>query len=404
MGGRMKVGIYNVMLRSRINKDCMGGFGLGFGNHLGLFGKIIGAFKKRNVYIPDIDLGYLAAIHRDQGDEVEYTETGEGSYDKVYIHTSLQGHVDELRAAEKLRARGIHVCLVGPVPKFLPDRFLGFDILTEKIWPKDKFPAWEYWPMERFSYFPSLKVRPVIPILSSTGCKYNCSYCPYLSCYGKWEGRSPENVLSEIEYMVKRFGVKGIIFRDPLFTADRNRAVEICRGIKGVDWACETRMENIDEPLIGIMAKSGCRAIHFGIESVNDTILSMANRSNPSYEIQKRLLDCCDEHGIKVNCFFIFGLLGETEETAQDTIETAIRLNPNVAEFFIAQPYPGTEFYRQVEDMLFGLPITAYDGFTQLFEHPDLPNGRLAQICTNAYRKFYFRPDYLWSFLKRNIK
>jgi anaerobic magnesium-protoporphyrin IX monomethyl ester cyclase len=398
----MRIGIYNVVSESRINKDCMGGFGLGFGDHLGLFGKIIGALKRKSVYIPDLDLGYLAAIHRDQGDEVEYTETGDGSYDKVYIRTSLQGHFDELKAAEKLQARGVQVCLTGPTPKFLPDRFPGFDTLTEKIWP-DKYPAWEYWPIERFSYYPSIKVRPVVPVLSSTGCKYNCSYCPYRACYGKWVGRTPENVLGEIGYMVKRFGVKGVIFRDPLFTADRNRTVEICCGMKGVDWACETRMENIDEPLIDLMANSGCRAIHFGIESESDAVLAMANRSNPPFERQTRLVDYCDRRGIKVNCFFIFGLLGETEETAGETLEKAIRLNPNVAEFFVAQPYPGTALYKQVAERLLDFPVTAYDGYTQIFDHPNFPYGRLGQICTSAYRRFYFRPKYLWSFVRRNI-
>ena len=399
----MKIGIYNVMPEIRINKDCMGGFGLGFGDHLHLFGKIIGAFKRKNVYIPDLDLGYLAAIHRDRGDELEYTETGNGSYDKVYIHASLQGHFDELKAADQLRARGIQVCLIGFLPKFLPHLFSGYETLTDKIWP-DKFPAWEYWPMERFSYYPSIKGKPVVPVLSSTGCKYNCSYCPYLACYGEWEARPPENVLAEINYMVKRFGVKGIIFRDPLFTADRNRVEEICRGIQGVDWACETRLENLDEPLIDMMGKSGCRAIHFGIESESDDVLALVNRSNTTFERQKRMVDYCDQRNIKVNCFFVFGLPGETEETAEDTIRKAIRLNPNVAEFFVAQPYPGTRLYKQVEDKLFDLPVTSYDGFTELFEHPNFPRGRREQICTNAYRRFYFRPQYIRSFLRRNIR
>jgi anaerobic magnesium-protoporphyrin IX monomethyl ester cyclase len=398
----MKIGIYNVITKSRINKDCMGGFGLGFGNHLGLFGKIIGAIKKQTVYIPDLDLGYLAAIHRDQGDEVEYTETGIGSYDKVYIHASLQGHDDELRAAERLRARGVQVCFTGPVPKFLPDRFVGFGTMTEKIWP-DKYPAWEYWPVNKFSYYPSLGARPAVPVLSSTGCKYRCSYCPYFAFYGPWEGRDPKNVLAEIDHMTGRFGIKGIVFRDPLFTADRDRTIEICRGMKDIEWACETRLENIDEPLIDIMANRGCKAIHLGIESESDAVLALANRSNPPFERQKRLIDYCDQRGIKVNCFFIFGLLGETEMTAEETITKAITLNPNVAEFFIAQPYPGTKLYNQIEKRLYAFPLSAYDGFTQIFDHPNFPDGRLGKICTDAYRRFYFRPKYLWSFARRNV-
>jgi len=151
------------------------------------------------------------------------------------------------------------------------------------------------------------------------------------------------------------------------------------------------------------MANSGCRAIHFGIESESDAVLALANRSKLSFEKQKHFVEYCDRHGIKVNCFFIFGLLGETEETAEETLNKAILLNPNVAEFFVAQPYPGTELYRQVTERLLNFPLTSYDGFTQLFNHPNFPYGRLEKICANAYRRFYFRPKYLWSFLRRNI-
>jgi len=162
-------------------------------------------------------------------------------------------------------------------------------------------------------------------------------------------------------------------------------------------------MENLDESLIDMMAGSGCKAIHFGIESESDELLALVHRSKPSFEKQKHFVDYCDRQGIKVNCFFVFGLPGETEETAEDTIKKAIRLNPNVAEFFVAQPYPGTKLHKQVEDKLFGLPVTSYDGFTELFEHPNFPRGRREQICTDAYRRFYFRPQYILSFLRRNI-
>jgi len=180
------------------------------------------------------------------------------------------------------------------------------------------------------------------PVLSSTGCRYNCSYCPYRASYGHgWA--APRRMFWGRSATWSSGSASRDHFPRPLFTADRNRAVEICRGMEGVDWACETRLENIDEPLIDIMAGSGCRAIHFGIESGSDAVLAMANRSNPPFETQKRLVDYCDRRGIKVNCFFIFGLPGETEETAEETLEKAIRLNPNVAEFFVAQPYPARD-------------------------------------------------------------
>ena len=96
--------------------------------------------------------------------------------------------------------------------------------------------------------------------------------------------RNAGNIVNEIEYLTSRLGVRGILFRDPIFTANKPRAKKIAemiikKGLK-IEWACETHFNYLDEELIDVMYESGLRSINVGIESV-DAQPRFSHRSNP---------------------------------------------------------------------------------------------------------------------------
>ncbi|GAB4340129.1 MAG: radical SAM protein [Candidatus Abyssubacteria bacterium] len=261
------------------------------------------------------------------------------------------------------------------------------------------FPARHLLPMSRYRSAVWGK-RPFTTMLSSRGCFYGCSYCPYRIAHGTtWRSRSPENVVDEIEQCVRKFGVREILFRDPLFTADQERALRICelivnRGIE-VDWRCETRADLVSEELVKWFARAGCKEINFGIESANTDVLKGVKRTPIPFARVRSIFEACRKNGIETMAFFIIGLPGETEDTVKQTVELAIELNPDVVQFTAATPYPDTPYYEQLKQD--GLLVEDWSLFTSrapVVGTRALSPDKLCALIGHAYRRFYFRPSY----------
>jgi hypothetical protein len=126
--------------------------------------------------------------------------------------------------------------------------------------------------------------------------------------------------------------------------------------------------------------------------------LKSVNRA-PLDKLRARgVLDYCERLGIRTNCFFIIGFPADTYESIRKTIATAIWLNPNVAEFFIAAPHPGTSFVQA---------NTTMDNITAdrlCFDHPNCTEAGLLLMRKKAYRQFYTRPAAWWKNLKMLVQ
>ncbi len=262
------------------------------------------------------------------------------------------------------------------------------------------FPARELLPMAQYRSAVWGKT-PFTTMLTSRGCYYGCTYCPYRIGHGtKWRGRSAENVVAEIEECVQRYGVREILFRDPLFTADQPRARQICeliasRGIK-VDWRCETRADLANEELVESFARAGCKAINFGVESADPEILKDVRRTPIPRERIRNIFLRCRQLGIETMAFFIIGLPGETEATVRATVELAVNLEPDVAQFTAATPYPNTPYYEQLKhEGLIHNEWSLYTSRAPVVGTRQLSPEKLSQLIGQAYRRFYFRPAYI---------
>jgi radical SAM superfamily enzyme YgiQ (UPF0313 family) len=187
-------------------------------------------------------------------------------------------------------------------------------------------------------------------MLTSRGCPYGCSYCPYPVGQGlKWRYRSPKNVVDEMEHLVRDLGVQHILFRDPMFSLQQKRVVQICeevlrRGLK-VQWKCETRVDCLDQSTIEIMARAGCTGINFGVESTDPEIQKGVHRKPilTSEFIEKVAI--CRKNGIATFAFFIVGLPGDTVETILDSIDFAVKIRANWTQFTVATPFAGTPMH-----------------------------------------------------------
>jgi len=417
-----------------VNKDFMGGFGWAFNAGRSFPARLINFVKKRGENIPVISLAYMASIFFQNGHSVEVASDRIPDAGLVIIPSTIVDYKNELNWADKIRqTTRAKVGFIGPFASSVPELFLGHCDFIIKGEPEElcmrindnwlpqglvesepvadldtlKFPRWGIFPIQEYSYLPAIREKPFLPILSSRGCSYTCSYCPYWVNY-TFRERSAQNVLEEIGYLIKDFKVRGLLFRDPLFALNNKRAAEIAYGIinRGykIKWACETRLDLLNEKLLDLFYRAGLRVINVGVESSDTQIIRKATRLPIKLEHQERILKYCDKLGIRVTVFYMLGMPDDTEESIRRTMKYAQKLNTHVAQFFIFNIFPGTKFYRENKERIFEKDWEKFDCYTPVFKHAYLSPGRLLELKEEAFIKYYYRLGWIAKFSRRLIK
>lgn len=246
--------------------------------------------------------------------------------------------------------------------------------------------------------------EPYAIISASRGCPYRCIFCTAITYYGqRWRCRSPENIFSEMRDTVEKFGIKNFHLESDTFNLRRGFVLELCdliiRSGMDVKWVCNSRVDTLDREMLAKMKQAGCWVIALGVESSSQRILDCAKKQQ-TVEQARVAVKLAKEAGIKTYCYFIFGLPGETIETANRTIEFAKELNPDYARFNIATPLPGSEFFQLAKrngwinwDRFHG-GKRMYEGFSDVLKYPHLSSDELLKIMRKAYIQFYFRPRF----------
>jgi anaerobic magnesium-protoporphyrin IX monomethyl ester cyclase len=276
------------------------------------------------------------------------------------------------------------------------------ELLTPQELEGLPFPNWSLLNYKLFTYYPLLSVAPVVPILSSRGCPYACGYCSYSkNMGGRWRARTAQNVVDELENNVLQYGIKGVFFRDPLFSLDQERVREMCRlllsrGLR-IRFVFETRPELLTRQLVDELYTAGCRAINLGIEDIHPKVLRSVGRKPVDIQHITRIVGYAERRGIRITCFFILGLPDSTRKLVEETVAFSIALNPSHAEYKVLTPYPGTEVYRLakrrgwIQKEGFG----ELGGYTSVMRISDeLDPDYLNRASSEAFSKFYFRGSY----------
>jgi radical SAM superfamily enzyme YgiQ (UPF0313 family) len=186
---------------------------------------------------------------------------------------------------------------------------------------------------------------------------------------------------------------------------DVERAKTICRmlveeGLNTVPWTTihGIRADNTDLELFQLMKRAGCKRVGFGVESGNQHVLDTMKK-NQTIEDVRQAFHNAREAGLQTIGFFIFGLPGENEDAMEDTIKLALELDPDLANFMIAAPFPGTQLYQMIQDEghLFShdwRDFAIHDDKTR-FEIGDVTAELVERKWHEAYRRFYLRPSRL---------
>jgi anaerobic magnesium-protoporphyrin IX monomethyl ester cyclase len=265
------------------------------------------------------------------------------------------------------------------------------------------FPARHLLPMkELFEAVKKTPIRgeirkPCARVLTSRGCPNNCIFCSNHIVMGKkWRGRSPENVVDELEQIVKTYGVKQVDFEDDNLTFNRKRMEAICNQIveRSIDLEWYTpngvRADCLDAELLGKMRRCGCQRIMVAPESGVQRVVNDIIKKNQDLKRVEDAIVAARKVGIKVSCFFIMGFIGETKEDIKATINYAYHLRQMGADrfyFSYATPLVGTELYSQAEQggyLRAGYSDEALSWAQPLIETPQFTANDLQELAAKA--------------------
>lgn len=288
--------------------------------------------------------------------------------------------------------------------------------------------AWDLLPMKKYRahnwhVFGDLQRQPYGSLYTTLGCPYHCSFCciqaPFKSgekelgfketfnSYRRWGSQA---VVAQIDELVTTYGVRNIKFADEMFVLDNRHIVGICdqiiaRGYHLNIWAY-ARIDTVRDPVVlAKMKQAGIHWLAIGIESASDYVRDGVDKSFGKADIRHNF-NRVREAGISIIANFIFGLPDDTGETMQETLDMAIDLCPDFANFYSAMAYPGSPLYDIALAEGWRLPAT-WEGYSQhSVETLPLPTKHVSasevlRFRDHAFQVFFTHPMYLAYVAKR---
>lgn len=256
---------------------------------------------------------------------------------------------------------------------------------------------------------------PMVQIFTGRGCPNRCTFCswPETLTGRTHRMRSVGNVVDELEYINTEIPeIKEIFIEDDTFTISKLRIRDVCSeiGERGLDitWSCNARA-NLDYVSMKLMKDAGCRLLDVGYESGNDMILGNIKKGITISD-SRRFTGDAKRAGLMVLADFIIGMPGETKETARQTIEFAKEIRPNIVQFSVATPIPGTEFAQWVDEN--GFMVTDdleesldSEGFQKcIISYPDFTDEDIEYYVDRALKEYYLSPSYIPIVLKNVLR
>ncbi len=323
---------------------------------------------------------------------VDFVLKGEYEFTLLDLIKAIDGHLDIRQVAGILFRQG---------KEFISTKDRPLCVLDALPWPKrDSLPMDKYWDL------PGDIPSPSVQMLASRGCPFNCSFClwPQVMYKGNsYRVRKTEDVIDEMEYLVKNMGFKSVYFDDDTFNIGKERMLEFCdqlikRGLSAIPWAIMARADMMDEQILLAMKKAGLAAVKYGVETFNPEFISGCQKGLDISKAEK-MIRFTKNIGIKVHLTFTFGFAGETQETIKKTVDLGLKLDPDSVQFSILTPFPGTRLFEQLDSSgrILTYDWAKYDGnFHCVFKNDSIKPQELIAARQQAY--------FIWGSYQRKKK
>jgi anaerobic magnesium-protoporphyrin IX monomethyl ester cyclase len=271
--------------------------------------------------------------------------------------------------------------------------------------------VWDMLPMEKYrahnwQCFGDLESRkPYASIYTSLGCPYKCTFCCINAPFGtnRYRTRSPASVAAEIDHLYNTYGVKTYKIIDEMFVLNERHVMAVCDALieRNYDlniWAY-ARVDTVKVRMLDKLRRAGFRWLALGIESGSAHVRDGAEKSFSQAEIIS-IVRQIQEAGISVIGNFIFGLPDDDLATMQETLDLALELNCEFANFYSAMAYPGSPLYTAALQKGWDLPET-WSGYSQhSFDCLPLPTDKIGaaevlRFRDQAFDRYFTSKRYL---------
>lgn len=281
--------------------------------------------------------------------------------------------------------------------------------------------AWDLLPMARYRAhnwhcFGTSTRQPYAAIYTSLGCPYKCTFCciqapfkqgesvlGYRQATNSYRFWSPETVVAQIDMLVQEYGVRNIKFADEMFVLNRSHVANICdllidRGYDLNIWAY-ARVDTVREDMLDKLKRAGFNWLALGIESASERVRKDVQKNFDQEQVY-RTVGQVQSAGINVIGNYIFGLPEDDESTMQETLDLALGLNCEMANFYCAMAYPGSELYETALEKGWPLP-ESWAGYSQHavdtlpLPTKHLSSGEVLAFRDRAFQTYFTSPSYV---------
>jgi radical SAM superfamily enzyme YgiQ (UPF0313 family) len=271
------------------------------------------------------------------------------------------------------------------------------------------YPAYHLFPLEKYRLRGRIFRKTVLPIMTSRGCPFRCSFCLASKMVGRMlRVRTPKSVVDELEWLRDEHGAEAFSFYDDTLTFNKERCYEIFEQMRrrrvDLPWNCQTRTDLVSKELLVAMKRAGCQFVSFGVESGSPKLLKAMGKGT-TVKINEKAVKLAKEAGLLVGVSIIIGYPGESTETLNETFAFIERVKPDAVYLCTPAPYPGTELYELVKDLGWKMfeDWTKYNTVNFAFENPSLPNEFVEKMREKFYDSFYSHRYILRHFCKGNL-
>jgi anaerobic magnesium-protoporphyrin IX monomethyl ester cyclase len=355
--------------------------------------------------------GHVAALPEQtlMEEDVDFVCDGEGPYTIIELLHALKANVSDYRKVPGLwyRENGE----ARPPEKWAP--------LVTDLDGQMSGMAWDLLPMNKYRAhnwhcFGDLQRQPYAAIYTTLGCPFHCSFCciqaPFKTgeraiglkakSYRLW---NPGSVIRQIDTLVERYNVRNLKIADELFVLNTRHVLDLCSLIseRGYDlniWAY-ARLDTVKEKMLDKMKNAGVNWLAFGIEAASDKVRDDAHKGYGQDKIRKTI-EAVRAAGINVIGNYIFGLPEDDLSTMKATLDLALELNCEFANFYCAMAYPGSQLYETAVRKGWPLPED-WSGYSQYSVNAlPLPTNYLSaaevlRFRDNAFHTYFSSPQYI---------
>jgi len=241
-------------------------------------------------------------------------------------------------------------------------------------------------------------------LYSSFGCPYQCDFCCIHNLHPHVQQRDINLVFEDLKNLYNR-GIRNIKIMDELFTMSKKRVINLCYKIiehkmNDINAWAYARTDSLDTELVKIMREAGVNYLGIGYESGSQEIL---NSSNKKQKLEKayKITEICKSNNMNICGNFVFGLENDNFKTMGDTLNLAIELQPEWANFNFVHAFPGTKLYDKVKDKCWFKEPELYEQYSQ-HGYYATPMGteyltpeEVLKFKDQAFREFFMYPPYL---------